>query len=64
MEFVPRDEFATRVDAEHADTTLEHIGRAPLYSMDNRPALGFLLKHDVTNTVLESIDAWIAANPN
>jgi hypothetical protein len=34
LEFVPWDEFVTRVDAEHAGTTLEHIGRAPLYSME------------------------------
>ena len=62
LEFVPWDEFASRVDAEHADTTLEHIGRAPVYSMDKaRTVLGFRPKHDVTDTVLESIDAWVAA---
>jgi len=31
---MPADEFSTRVDAEHADATLEHLGRAPLQSMD------------------------------
>jgi len=62
---VPADEFATRVDAEHADTTLEHIGRAPMYSMDkSRVVLGFRPRHTVTDTVLESIDAWVAANRN
>ena len=62
LEFVPWDEFVARVDAEYADTTLDHIGRAPLYSMEKaRTVLGF---HDVTNTVLESIDAWVAANRN
>ena len=62
---MPADEFATRVDAEHAGTTLEHIGRAPLYSMDKaRTVLGFSPRHDVTDTVLESIDAWVAANRN
>jgi nucleoside-diphosphate-sugar epimerase len=65
LEFVPWDEFVTRVDAEHAETTLEHIGRAPLYSMEKaRSVLGFLPKHDVTSTVLDSIDAWLAANRN
>ena len=64
LEFVPWDEFASRVDAEHADTTLEHIGRAPMYSMDkSRTVLGLRPKHDVTDTV-ESIDAWVAANRN
>jgi hypothetical protein len=63
LEFVPWDEFVTRVDAEHAGTTLEHIGRAPLYSMEKaRTVLGFVPKHAVTDTVLESIDAWVAAN--
>ena len=65
LEFVPWDEFASRVDAEHAETTLDHIGRAPLYSMDKaRTVLGFRPKHTVTDTVLESIDAWVAANRN
>jgi hypothetical protein len=26
------------------------------------PVLGFLPQHDVTDAVLESIDAWVAAN--
>jgi hypothetical protein len=61
LEFVPWNEFVTRVDAAHADTTLEHIERAPRYSMDKaRTLLGFVPKHDVTDTVLESIDVWIA----
>jgi hypothetical protein len=29
-----------------------------------RAVLGFRPKHDVTDTVLESIDAWVAANRN
>ena len=61
LEFVPADEFATRVDAEHADATLEHFGRAPLQSMDKaRTALRYLPKHGATDTVPESIDAWVA----
>lgn len=65
LEFVPWGEFATRVDSEHADATLEHIGRAPLYSMEKaRIVLGFRPRHDVTDTVLEAIDAWVAANRN
>jgi nucleoside-diphosphate-sugar epimerase len=63
LEFAPWDEFVTRVDAEHADKTLEHIGRAPLYSMEKaRTVLSFIPKHEVTDTVLESIDAWVASN--
>ena len=65
LEFVPWNEFVTRVDAEHAELTLDHIGRAPLYSMEKAcTVLSFRPKHDVTNTVLESIDAWVAANRN
>jgi nucleoside-diphosphate-sugar epimerase len=61
LEFAPWHEFATRVDTEYADQTREHIGRDPLYSMQNaRNVLGFVPKHDVTDTVLESIDVWIA----
>ena len=63
LEFVPWDQFAARVDPEHADMTLEHIGRAPLYSMEKaRTVLGFIPRHNVTDTVLESIDAWVDAN--
>jgi len=58
---VPADKFATRVDTEHADATLEHFGRAPLQSMDKaRTALRDLPKHGATDTVPESIDAWVA----
>ncbi|MDQ6895975.1 MAG: NAD-dependent epimerase/dehydratase family protein [Actinomycetota bacterium] len=65
LEFVPWNEFTTRVDPKHADQTLEHIGRAPLYSMEKaRTVLNFVPQHDVTDTVLESIDTWVAANPN
>ena len=55
------DEFATRVDTEHADATLEHFGRAPLQSMDKaRTDLRDLPKHGATDTVPKSIDAWVA----
>jgi nucleoside-diphosphate-sugar epimerase len=63
LEFVPWTEFAARVHPEEADKTIEHIGRAPLFSMEKaRAVLGFVPKHRVTDTVLESIDAWVAAN--
>jgi nucleoside-diphosphate-sugar epimerase len=63
LELVPWAEFASRVDPEQADTTLEHIGRAPLFSMDKaRLRLGFVPRHSVTETVLESIDDWVTAN--
>ena len=63
LEFAPWDEFARRVNPEHVDQTLEHIGRAPLFSMEKaRTVLGFEPAHDVTGTVLESIDAWVATN--
>jgi len=53
------------VDPAEAATTIEHIGRAPLFSMEKaRALLGFVPKHSVTDTVLESIDAWVAANRN
>ena len=64
LEFVPWAEFTTRVESEYAGQTLDHIGRAPMYSMEKaRTVLGFVPEHDVTSTVLESIDAWVAANP-
>ncbi|MEO6511327.1 MAG: NAD-dependent epimerase/dehydratase family protein [Nocardioides sp.] len=63
LEFVPWAEFASRIAPEHADQTIEHIGRAPLFSMDKaRMLLGFVPQHTVTGTVLEAIDAWVAAN--
>jgi nucleoside-diphosphate-sugar epimerase len=63
LELVPWAEFASRVDAAEADTTMEHIGRAPLFSMDKaRDLLGFVPRHSVTDTVLESIDAWVTTN--
>ena len=58
---MPADQLATPGDAEHADATLEHFGRAPLQSMDKaRTALRSLPKHGATDTVPESIDAWVA----
>jgi nucleoside-diphosphate-sugar epimerase len=63
LEFVPWAEFAARVDPAEADKTIEHIGRAPLFSMEKaRTLLGFIPKHSVTETVLESIDTWVHAN--
>src|SRR3954453_19736113 len=64
LEFAPWPEFAARVGPDHADTTMEHIGRAPLFSMEKaRELLGFVPRHSVTDTVLEAIDAWVAAHP-
>src|SRR3954447_20490723 len=64
LEFAPWPEFAARVGPDHADTTMEHIGRAPLFSMEKaRALLGFAPQHSVTDTVLEAIDAWVAAHP-
>jgi len=63
LEFVPWAEFASRVGAEQADLTIEHIGRAPLFSMTKASSLlGFVPRHGVTETVLESIDAWVTAH--
>ncbi len=63
LEFLPWDEFSARVDPEYAGQTLDHIGRAPMYSMEKaRTLLGFVPRHDVTDTVLEALDAWVAAN--
>ena len=63
LEFVPWAEFASRVGREEADMTIEHIGRAPLFSMDKaRARLGFTPRHSVTETVLEAIDAWVTTN--
>jgi nucleoside-diphosphate-sugar epimerase len=63
LEYVPWDEFASRVGAEDAAITMEHIGRAPMYSMEKaRSLLGFVPEHSVTDTVLEALDAWVAAN--
>ena len=62
LQFVPWEEFVARVSHEHAAQTLEHIGRAPLFSMQKAQAvLGFVPQHDVVDTVLESIDAWVAS---
>lgn len=61
LAFVPWDEFAARVDPEYAGQTLDHIGRAPMYSMEKaRTVLGFVPQHTVTDTVLEAIDVWVA----
>jgi nucleoside-diphosphate-sugar epimerase len=63
LELVPWAEFAARVGPEQADTTLDHIGRAPMFSMQKASdVLGFVPRHSVTDTVLEAIDAWVAAN--
>jgi nucleoside-diphosphate-sugar epimerase len=63
LEFAPWAEFASRVDPREADLTIDHIGRAPLFSMDKASdVLGFVPKHSVTDTVLESIDAWVMAH--
>jgi nucleoside-diphosphate-sugar epimerase len=65
LEFVPWSEFTSRVHPAEAAMTIEHIGRAPLFSMEKaRVLLGFVPRHSVTDTVLESIDAWVAANRN
>lgn len=62
LEFAPWEQFAARVGAEHAAVTLDHIGRAPMFSMDKaRAVLGFVPRHRVTDTVLEAIDAWVDA---
>jgi len=64
LEFLPWDQFTACVEPEYAEQTLEHIGRAPMYSMDkSRTVLNFVPRHDVTDTVLESLDAWVAAHP-
>lgn len=63
LDFVPWSEFAARVGADEAATTMEHIGRAPLFSMEKaKSVLGFVPQHRVTDTVLESLDAWVAAH--
>jgi nucleoside-diphosphate-sugar epimerase len=63
LQFLPWEQFASRVDPDQADTTIEHIGRAPLFSMAKAQALlGFVPAHSVTDTVLESIDAWVATH--
>jgi nucleoside-diphosphate-sugar epimerase len=63
LQLVPWAEFAARVGQQGADVTIEHIGRAPLFSMDKaRDLLAFVPQHSVTETVLESIDAWVSAN--
>jgi nucleoside-diphosphate-sugar epimerase len=62
LEFLPWTEFEARVDPAEAHTTMEHIGRAPMFSMDKaRTLLGFVPKHGVTDTVLEAIDAWVSS---
>jgi len=62
LELVPWDEFVARVAPEYADQTLEHVGRAPLFSMDKaRAVLGFVPRHSVSDTVLEAIDSWVAS---
>ena len=63
LEFAPWAEFAARVGPQNAETTIEHIGRAPMFSMDKaRDVLGFVPSYTVTDTVLEAIAAWVAAN--
>lgn len=63
LRYLPWAEFDERGDADEVRTTLEHIGRAPLFSMEKaRTLLGFEPQHSVTDTVLEAINAWVAAN--
>ena len=65
LEFAPWADFSARVGPEYAGQTLEHIGRAPMFSMEKaRTVLGFVPAHDVTATVLEAIDTWVAADPH
>ena len=61
IEFVPWAEFARQAGPEQSAMTLEHIGRAPMFSMDKaRTVLGFEPRHSVTHTVLEAVDAVLA----
>ena len=61
LELLPWTEFTRRVGPRHADVTLDHIGRAPMFSMEKaRRLLGFEPRHSVEETVLEAIDAWLA----
>ena len=61
LQFLPWTEFAANVDPEYVEQTLDHIGRAPCFSMEKaRTLLGFVPAHDVTGTVLEAIDDWMA----
>lgn len=63
LEFAQWSEFASRVGPEQAALTIDHLGRAPMFSMEKaRAVLGFVPRHSVTDTVLESIDAWVVAN--
>jgi nucleoside-diphosphate-sugar epimerase len=63
LELVPWSEFATRLDPEQVELTVDHIGRSPMFSMDKaRTLLGFVPQHSVTDTVLEAIDAWVSAH--
>jgi nucleoside-diphosphate-sugar epimerase len=62
LQFMPWPQFATTLDPEHVELTMDHIGRSPMFSMDKaRTLLGFVPKHSVTDTVLEAIDAWVAS---
>src|SRR5205085_1762654 len=48
LELLPWAEFAARTDPEEAHTTMEHIGRAPMFSMEKaRTVLGFVPAHSV-----------------
>lgn len=62
LELVPWEQFRARVEPEYAGQTLDHIGRAPMYSMEKaRTVLGFVPQHSVTDTVIEAIDSWVTA---
>ncbi|NHA68856.1 NAD-dependent epimerase/dehydratase family protein [Phycicoccus flavus] len=61
IELVPWAEFAARAGEDNAAVTLDHIGRAPMFSMAKaRERLGFVPRHDVRETVLSALDAWVA----
>lgn len=63
LEFLPWAEWVSHTSPEEADKTIEHIGRAPLFSMEKaHRLLGFEPKHSVEDTVLEAIDTWVADN--
>ncbi|GAA5032047.1 SDR family oxidoreductase [Terrabacter aeriphilus] len=63
LTFLPWAEFEGTLTPEQAELTVDHLARAPMFSMDKaRRVLGFEPAHGVVDTVVEAIDDWVWAN--
>lgn len=63
LTLLPWAEFERTLTPEQAELTIDHLARAPMFSMDKaRRVLGFVPAHGVVDTVVEAIDDWVSTN--